>query len=286
MKKILAATVTWNRKWMVEKAISSWLELVPSNLWQLWIVDNGSEDGTAEWVAELARSFDFIHAILLDENLGTAVALNLAWREAEPGCHRVKADSDVVVNTPGFLEKMIECLDAMPGLGIIGLRRKDLIENPYHENPWYRSSYHDLQLPSGKIAHLEMVNHVMGTFTMYNKTTTKDFAYLYQMQDEGSVYGLDDSMACYRMIVLGFKRAFLRGWDDNEVSIDHIDPGEGDGADKRNSEYTIWKQQQAAKWMPRYREIVEDYINGNRSPCYRAEYDFAVADKHIKEIIL
>ena len=285
MKKVLAATVTWNRKWMVEKAISSWLELVPSNLWSLYIVDNGSEDGTAEWVAELARSFDFIHAILLDVNLGTAVALNLAWSQAEEGQHRIKADSDVVVNTPGFLEKMIECLDAMPKLGIIGLRRKDLIENPYHKDPWYRSLYRDLPLPSGEIAHLEVVNHVMGTFTMYNETTTKDFAYLYQMQDEGSVYGLDDSMACYRMMALGFKRAFLRGWDDVVVDIDHIDPGEGDGKDKRNSEYTLWKQQQAAKWMPRYKEIVKDYVNGNRSSYYGAEYDFAAAGKHIKEVI-
>ena len=285
MKKVLAATVAFNRQWMVEKAITSWLDLVPSGLWDLYIVDNGSDDGTAEWVADLARSFDFVHAILLDKNLGTAVALNLAWRESKEGQHRIKADSDVVVHTHGFLEKMVECLDAMPELGIVGLRRDDLIEHPDHENPWYRSSYRDLQLPSGGIAHLEMVNHAMGTFTMYNRTVTDSFGYLYQMQDKGNVYGFDDSMACYRMMALSFERAFLRGWDDVSVNIDHIDPGEGDGKDERNAEYTLWKQQQAAIWMPRYREIVDQYTEGSRGSFYRAEFDFRVAKDHIVEVI-
>jgi len=181
---------------------------------------------------------------------------------------------------------MIMTLDEMSDLGILGLRRKDLIESPYHPDPWYQSMFRDFLLSSGETALLEMVNHVMGTFTMYNKTTTKPFGYLYQMQDEGNVYGLDDSLACYRMMALGFKRAFLRGWDDVLIEIDHVDPGEGDGSDEWNAKYTLWKQQQAAKWMPRYKEIANEYIKGIRSPRYEATWDFRQIERHLTQVVV
>jgi len=278
-KKVLAATVTFNRRWMVEEAISSWLELVPSNLWDLYVVDNNSEDGTAEWVAELARSFDFIHAILLDKNLGTAVALNLAWREAGPGVHRIKADSDIKINTPGFLERMITCMDELPSLGILGLRRDDLVENPYHKDPWYRSKYLDLDT-NREIIHLEQCPHIMGSWQMYNASTTEQFGYLIQP----GKYGFDDALASIRMSKLGFRNCFLRGWGDTSVSIEHLDPGEGDGSDEWNTEYTNWKRDFARDTMAKYREMADQYKNGLRS-LYEG-HNASLYEGHIKEVVL
>lgn len=287
MKPVLLASVTYNRRELVQKSLESWLRTIPVKLANWWLVDNGSEDGTAEWVKELALLYPHISAILLSKNLGTAMALNLAWREAQEGQHLVKADSDIVINTHGFMERTLVTLKAIPRLGILGLRRKDLIERPDHPDPWYRSQYLDLEFDDETI-HLELANHIMGSFTIYNSTILKDFGYLDQLQSERwpkPAYGFDDSLACFRMMALGCARAFLLGWDDVTIDIDHVDPGEGNGSDSWSVDYTIWKQQEAGQWMRRYQERAQEYLDGKVSPHYSAEWDFEKAADSILEVV-
>jgi len=288
VKPIAIVTPTFNRLLMVKRSVESWLHTVPEPLADIWVIDNGSEDGTAEWVTSLAEEVERVKAVLLDKNFGTAVAVNLGWKLSGGGSVGiVKADSDIVVNTSGFMERILAVLEAMPRLGILGLRRKDLIENPYHPDPWYRSEYLDLQIDNETV-HLETCSHIMGSFTAYNKSVINDFGYLAQLQEDrwpDPAYGYDDSLACYRMIALGFRRAFLRGWDDVSVSIDHVDPGEGDKPDSWNGVYTRWKQAEAGTWMARYKELAEGYVRGSVSPYYDAQWDFAITEGHIVKVI-
>ena len=286
MKPVLLACVTYNRLHMVRQSLESWLETIPASLIDWWIVDNASTDGTSEWVQEFALNHPHVHAILLSRNLGTAMALNLAWAEASPGQHLGKADSDIVIHTPGFMERILASLSVLPDLGIVGLRRKDLIERPDHPDPFYRSQYLKLEFDNETIL-LELVSHVIGAFTIYNSRAIPRFGYLYQLQDErwpDPAYGYDDALACFRMSALGFRCGFLRGWDDVEVDIDHIDPGETPD-DEWNSEYTRWKRQEAAKWMPRYRELARQYLAGERDPHYDARWDFETAASFIREVV-
>jgi len=76
--KVLLATVTFNRRELVEFAIRSWLENFDANLFTLVVVDNASEDSTFHFLKELA-SKGLLLAIRLKQNFGTAPALNLAW---------------------------------------------------------------------------------------------------------------------------------------------------------------------------------------------------------------
>ena len=288
MKPVLLATVTYNRLELVQRSLESWLNTIDSSLIDMWIVDNGSQDGTAGWVREFAEKHDFVHAILLRKNLGTAVALNLAWREARPGQHRVKADSDIVINTPGFLERALQVFQCTRNVGIVGLRRKDLIERPDHPDPFYRSRISVVPLETGDLV-LEACHHVMGSWTLYNAAALPRFGYLYQMQDQGNLYGYDDALACFRMHALGFVTVFLRGWFQDgqfvEVDIDHIDPGEGNDPESWNAEYTRWKQSSAWDWMERYKELASEYQEGKRDPFYSAEWDFQEAAKEIHEVV-
>ena len=277
-KPVRLCTTTYNRIDMVKPSVMSWLDQLDESLYELYIIDNGSTDGTAEWVEEVARSTPHVSAILVSQNLGTAIALNLGWRGAKEGQCLGKLDSDIVLNTPGVLSRMMAVFDAMPDVGILGLRRKDLIEHPNHENPWYQSQYLYPKI-NDEVIWLEQCHHIMGSFQVYNDATLGKFGYLVQP----SLYGWDDALASIRMTKLGFRNCFLRGWDDVEVSISHIDHGEGDGTDVANAEYTRWKHIHAGDTYDKYMQMASDYAEGRR-PCYEG-FDADVYREHIIRVV-
>jgi hypothetical protein len=80
------------------------------------------------------------------------------------------------------------------------------------------------------------------------------FGGLYQMQDEGNLYGYDDGLACVRAHVLGFKTVFLP-----HIPIDHIDNG--------GTAHTTEKAESAGKWMSRFNQVRCELVSGRR-PAY------------------
>jgi N-acetylglucosaminyl-diphospho-decaprenol L-rhamnosyltransferase len=83
---------------------------------EVFLVDNGSEDGTADAVEE---AFPTVHVIRLDDNIGVA-ARNEGLRRAR-GRLRMFLDSDGRL-TPGALPDLVAYLDASPETGLVGPR--------------------------------------------------------------------------------------------------------------------------------------------------------------------
>lgn len=88
---------------------------------ELIIVDNGSTDGTADYLeSELARLIpeDRLRVIKNNENLGFAKGNNqgIAASQAD---YVILMNNDVVV-TPGWLSKMVTCAEKNPRIGIVG----------------------------------------------------------------------------------------------------------------------------------------------------------------------
>ena len=54
-------------------------------------------------------------------------------------------DDDVVIHYAGWIDEMEEVLRRDLSIGIVGLKRKDCIENVNHTDPYYR--VHFMQLP-------------------------------------------------------------------------------------------------------------------------------------------
>jgi len=286
-KPVLLVTVTYNRKDQVKQALESWVTNFDSALFDLVIVDNHSEDNTWDFLCHFAEEVPCC-VVRLSKNFGTAPALNLGWRLRRPEQHAIKADSDIVVKTQGVLKHMIAVADRYPEIGILGLRRSDLIEHPDHPDPFYRSKFVGLAVGS-TIYVLEFVHHVMGSFTLYNKAALPDFGYLYQFQDErdGPAYGYDDALACFRMRAIGKSVAYLRSWFSNHlnvIEIEHVDPGESTGDDFL-CRYTRWKQEEARRTMDRYRELAKEFLDGTRSPYYYAAWDFMQLRGRVEEVI-
>ena len=85
--------VTWNRLELTRLCLSSLLQLTPPG-YSLTVVDNGSTDGTQEYLLSLASAHPHVRLHLLRRNMGVAVASNLAWDDADEADYYVKLDNE------------------------------------------------------------------------------------------------------------------------------------------------------------------------------------------------
>jgi GT2 family glycosyltransferase len=225
-----------NRSWMTNVTLMSLAMTVDTTKHRVFVVDNASCDKTKEILAARAG---FATVITNETNLGTAKAINQAWRHREPGEHCVKMDNDVVIRQPSWADWMEDVFYRDPRVGICGLKRKDLAEAPWSMGDM-RSVVRMLPHEAGqRWLVVEDVKHVIGTCQGYNSALLDEIGYLTQP----GVYGFDDAIASVRCRLAGFDSVFLHGFE-----IEHIDPG-GD-------EYCAWKVQEASRRFPEYNSIV------------------------------
>lgn len=236
------------RTGLMRDSLASVLSSVDTDRHRMVVVSNGI---CAESRSEIDRwkQWKSIHFIENDSNLGTARAINKAWKLRSPGQHCLKVDSDVLIREYGWLDKLEECIGRDPAIGIIGLKRKDCDENPWApEGDWSQSKMHMLPHPPKSGATwliVEKVQHVMGTCCLFNSALLDKIGYLVQM----GKYGFDDSLAAVRCRAAGFYSCFYPHYN-----IDHPDPGQ--------SRYQSWKEQYSGERMDRYRAYANKYLSG------------------------
>ena len=185
-------------------------------------------------------------------NVGTAEAINQAWRFRNPGENAVKMDDDVIIHSNDWLYLMEEAIRRDSTIGQIGLKRRDCMENPKHENSFYRSDlimlHHE---PGQKWIVVERCSHIMGTCVMHSSALLDKVGYLWQP----GLYGFDDSFMSLRSKLAGFKNVFL-----SAVDIEHIDRGD--------TAFQKWKEQHASSKWEEYHKVVMEYQSGDRPLFY------------------
>ena len=246
------------RTWMTEATLYSLAKTVNWDKHRLIVVDNGSCEATQEIYAQVrCDCWDPIPCYALirnDENLGTAAAINQAWVRREPGEHCVKMDNDVVIHQAGWADWMEDVFARDPEIGIVGLKRKDLLECPWSDKPEYKSTIRMLpHEPGQRWLVVERVRHVIGTCQGYSSALLDKIGYLTQP----SLYGFDDSLAAVRAKVAGFQSVFLCGFE-----LDHLDPGGDD--------YCDWKLAQSRKYFAQCNSDVVLYEAGLKSVYHDA----------------
>ncbi len=209
---------------------------------EIYVIDNGSCEDTKKilWGFQ-----NLVNIITLDENIGTAKAINKAWVQRMEGQHCIKMDNDVVIHSKDWACELEDVVNSQPDVGIVGLKRKDLAERPDSENPFYKST---LSMTGGngkRWVVLEDVSHVMGTCQLYNSKLLDKIGYLHQP----TIYGFDDSLAAIRSTKAGFRNCFLP-----HIDIDHIDTGESD--------YSQEKRRLAGEDMPEFNRLRAGYQDG------------------------
>lgn len=244
------------RSELTRRTLESLLQTVDFTRHRVFLIVNAATEETNDSIKYFYDSLHLPCMVIRNEtNVGTARAINQAWKYRQPGEHAIKMDNDVVIHRAGWVDEMEEAISRDPKIGIIGLKRKDLWETPWHPDPTQRSAMRMLPHEAGqKWIIVEYVNHVMGTCQMYNAALLDKIGYLYQP----GLYGFDDSLAAIRCKVAGFKSCFLHGYE-----IDHIDPG--------GNEFTEWKRRKAGEDSPEYHRLKDGYLSGSISIYYDAD---------------
>lgn len=241
-----------NRKLEVAKrCVNRTIQSFDPQQHRMFIVDNASYQ---PWQEHLSTLPAYIRVIRNDENVGTAKAINKAWKLRRQGENCVKMDDDVVIFSDEWADVLEDVFRRDPMIGICGLKRKDLAEAPW-ETGWMRSALKMLpHQPGQRWLVIEEVNHVMGTCQAYRSSLLDEMGYLYQLP--GNKYGFDDAISAARSIKLGYKNCFVLG-----ITIDHIDPG--------GTPYQNWKEQNAAQRIDEYQAFVAKITSGEE-PVYRS----------------
>jgi GT2 family glycosyltransferase len=115
--------LTWNSEPYIQKCIESvFSTLAPTPFGaEVFVVDNGSGDGSAGVVWELARRWPRqVFSICLDKNLGTTRSRNLALSRCR-GEYICVMDSDVEMK-PGAIARLIRTLEADRARGLVAPR--------------------------------------------------------------------------------------------------------------------------------------------------------------------
>lgn len=219
-----------------------------------------SVNGRTDKTGDIVKCFGNIISDVIGnlENLGTAEALNKVIALRNPGEHVIKIDDDVVIHNGGWADLMEECVSVDPTIGVIGLKRKDLIQTPWHPDPQYRSELVLLaHTPGHKWLTVERTPDIIGTCTLFNSLLLDKIGYSRQP----GKYGFEDNLMCHRSHLAGFYNCFL-----NHIDIDHIDEGA--------PSYQEWKAKHSSELFPEYHRLVHAMIKGEE-PIYYTPFEQA-----------
>jgi GT2 family glycosyltransferase len=112
--------VTWNRvnltKLCIERLLSTNLE---NSL--IHIIDNGSTDGTKEYLSHLSTRYDRLKVYFLRRNYGVAIAANFGWSLLDSDYY-IKLDNDIEILDKNWLKYLICFAERNKEVGMVGYR--------------------------------------------------------------------------------------------------------------------------------------------------------------------
>ncbi len=211
------------------------------------VVDNGSTDGTPEYLQSLHKQGFITNLILLPTNVGIAKASNLAWSLEPEAEYYLKLDNDIVIEKPGWLSRMVDVIDHIPELGAIA----------YNFEP---VNYPICEVREFRIR--PKMGNLNGACTLIPKRTHQILGFW--CEDYG-LYGEEDADYGLRIQLHGLQNAYM---DDEQVGS-HLPAGRAahidddtlkatDGIEeKTHTEYREFKDE----WR---RKNVQDIAKKNR----------------------
>ncbi len=129
--------VTFNRLRLTRACLDSLLPwLAGRSTVTLQVVDNGSEDGTQDFLRLKAEAYPMMRVVTLRRNMGVSVAANLGWA-SQNADYYVKFDNDVVIRDPDWLDPLISLAERNQEVGMIA----------YQFCSWHKTK--PVNLPSG-----------------------------------------------------------------------------------------------------------------------------------------
>lgn len=177
--------------------------------YSLVVVDNGSTDGSAEYLTQEAAAGRIDAFYPLARNMGVSCAVNHGW-DAVPADFYLRLDNDIVFTRPDWLSSMTGILARNPELGFLSC--------PVYRTP---ADYKKLKLLSGEVVTYLHQACSPGGISMLRRDVFQKLGYW--CEDYGT-YGAEDGDYCKRMDLLNHVRAYWPVFDWGE-HIGHEDAG-------------------------------------------------------------
>ncbi len=165
--------VTWNTLPLLKRCLESLAATrYPADRLAVYVADNGSTDGTLDYLDALAATYPFpIHVTKLPVNTGCPIGLNFAV-QAGRGRLVARLDDDIVL-PPDWLQPLVDALRARPFAGCVGPKivndnpARTVQCGPYRHFP---SLYgHDDEADAGQADYLSRCTHVRGCCNLYRR---------------------------------------------------------------------------------------------------------------------
>ena len=179
--KVSIIILNWNGKNDTVECLDSLKEMTYPN-YEIILVDNGSIDGSAEYLKKLYPEIEFIEN---GENLGFAEGNNVAIRKvvARKTDYVLLLNNDTVVH-PEFLTELVKVLENETSIGVVGptvyyYNEKDRIQSAGAKIYWYKGqSPHITSKNYIELNEIRDVDYIMGCALLTNCELFKKIGYL------------------------------------------------------------------------------------------------------------
>ncbi len=118
---VAVVVLTWNALAFTRRSLTTLRNVTRHPEWRLIVVDNGSRDGSAEWL----QRQDWLTLIRNDRNLGFTKGCNIGIAATRADEDIVLMNNDVLVGDPRWLERMQDAAYAREDIGVVGSRLVD-----------------------------------------------------------------------------------------------------------------------------------------------------------------
>lgn len=138
---------TFNGVSYTQACLTSLKAFTPDDAYTLWVVDNGSTDGTREWLQEQ----EGIQVLLNEENLGYVQANNRALKNVPADQDVLLLNNDIELLHAGWLERLQSIANDEKDVGIVGCRLVNEEGVIQHTGTYMGTqSWHAFQLGAGQ----------------------------------------------------------------------------------------------------------------------------------------
>ncbi len=129
--------VSFNRLLYLRNTLAAFLETVGQLRYELIVVDNGSQDGSVEFLTDAKRKGLVSKLVFLKENRGHSAGYNLGFAVTDTRSeYLVKLDSDIRILSAGGLAEAIAFLSANRDVGFVALNQVNHV--CVRLLPWFR----------------------------------------------------------------------------------------------------------------------------------------------------
>jgi len=128
MQKVSIVLLSWNSLKFLRQFLPGLISNTPVELAKILVVDNGSTDGTVEW---LTQEHPEIECMVFNHNLGYAGGYNRALKSIDTP-YAILLNSDVEV-MPGWISGLLEFMEAHPRAGAVAPKILSYYNREYFE---------------------------------------------------------------------------------------------------------------------------------------------------------